>query len=272
MIDPGLGPLAPLAVWHWNVDPVLFRIGPFALRWYSVLFLAGFLIGLRVMRGIYRREGKDERDLETLLLVTLAGTLIGARLGHCLFYDPAYYLAHPWEIPMVWRGGLASHGGLLGILAALAWYVRRREDRSYLWLLDRVAIPTALAGALIRLGNLFNSEIAGRPADVPWAVVLERIDSVARHPVQLYEAAAYLAVFVALLALYRRLGAGAPRGLLLGTFLVLVFSARFALEPFKSHQAAFGADWPLSVGQLLSIPAVLAGVALVVRALRGGGR
>jgi prolipoprotein diacylglyceryl transferase len=196
--------------------------------------------------------------------------VIGARLGHCLFYEPAYYLRRPLEILMIWRGGLASHGGAVGIFLALYGYSRRRPDQPYLWLLDRMAIPTALGGSFIRLGNLFNSEILGISTDVPWAFVFARIDDLPRHPAQLYESLAYLLIFGVLFAVYRKRGSHTPRGLLLGLFLVLVFGARFVIECVKVRQAAFGEALPLSMGQLLSIPAILVGVVLLVRVgLRG---
>lgn len=249
---------------HWDVSPEILRLGPFVLRWYGVCFALAFLVGYGIMQRVFRNEQKPDRDLDTLLLYLLAGTVIGARLGHCLFYEPAYYLRHPLEILMFWRGGLASHGGAIGIFLALYLYSRRRPDQPYLWLLDRVAVPTALGGSFIRLGNLFNSEILGTPADVPWAFVFTRIDDLPRHPAQLYESVAYLLIFGVLLAVYRKRGSQTPQGLLLGLLLVLVFGARFVIEFVKVRQAAFGEALPLSVGQLLSIPVILLGVFLLV--------
>ncbi|QXD15459.1 prolipoprotein diacylglyceryl transferase [Rhodocaloribacter litoris] len=254
----------------WDVSPVLFSLGPFSVRWYGLLFALGFVLGYFFMRSVYRREGRPEADLDRLLLYLLAGTVVGARLGHVLFYDPAYYFSHPLEIPQVWKGGLASHGGALGILIAVYLYHRRTPDQPYLWLLDRIAVPTALAGAFIRLGNLFNSEILGVETDVPWAVVFARVDAVPRHPAQLYESLAYLLVFGLLRHTYRRFGNRTPRGLLLGLFFVLVFTARFFIEFVKVRQAAFGEALPLSMGQLLSLPAVAAGGVLLWHAYRHG--
>ena len=192
--------------------------------------------------------------------------MAGARLGHCLFYDPAYYLRHPLEILAFWKGGLASHGGAVGILIALYWYARRRPDQPYLWLLDRIAVPAALAGSLIRLGNLFNSEILGHPTQVPWAFVFPLFDSTPRHPVQLYESLAYMLVFIILLRLYARWRAETPRGSLLGLFLVMIFTSRFFLEFFKEPQAAYERNFALTVGQWLSLPLILAGLAFLWRA------
>ncbi len=255
---------------HWNVDPELLRIGGFALRWYGLLFAGGFLAGYAIMQRLFRAEGKPEKDLDALLLYLMVGTVLGARLGHTLIYDPGYYLAHPWQILAVWEGGLASHGGGAGVFLALWLYARKRPDQPYLWLLDRVAIPTALVGACIRLGNLLNSEIVGEPSTVPWAFVFERVDALPRHPVQLYEALAYLAVFAALWLVYRREGRGTPRGRLTGLFLLLVFGARLVLEFFKTPQAAYEAGNAVSVGQWLSVPMVLLGVWLFARAKRPG--
>ncbi len=253
---------------HWDVSPELLRLGPFALRWYGLCFVLGFLLGYFIVRWIFQREHKPERDLDRLLFYMLAGTIIGARLGHCLFYEPAFYLRHPLEILMIWKGGLASHGGAIGILISLYLYSRSRPEQPYLWLLDRIAIPTALGGCFIRLGNLFNSEILGTPTDVPWAFVFARIDDVPRHPAQLSESIVYLLIFAVLLAVYRKLGERTPRGLLTGLFLALVFGARFPIEFVKVRQAAFGEGLPLSMGQLLSIPMILAGLVLLWRADR----
>ncbi len=252
---------------HWNVDPTLFRLGPLAPRWYGLLFASGFLIGFYLMRSVFQREDRPETDLDLLMLCLLGGTIIVARLGHVLFYAPGYYLTHPFEIIAVWKGGLASHGGLIGVPLAIWLYSRGREDQPFLWLLDRLAGPAALIGSLIRLGNLFNSEILGRPTDLPWAFVFERIDQTARHPVQLYESVTYLLIFGLLWTLYREWGADTPRGLLIGLFFTLVFGARIALETFKVEQAHFEMALPLSMGQLLSIPAVVLGLWLVGRAL-----
>jgi prolipoprotein diacylglyceryl transferase len=271
-----------LAYIHWNADPTMFRLGPFELfgatvgplapRWYGLLFALGFLVGFWLMRRVFLREGKPEQDLDALLLYLLGGTIIGSRLGHVLFYNPGYYLLHPGEIIQIWEGGLASHGGLIGVLTAIWLYTRNRTGQSYLWLLDRLAAPVALTGCFIRLGNLFNSEILGVPTDVPWAFVFEKVDMVPRHPAQLYESLCYLLIFVVLQALYERLGALVPRGMLFGGFLVLIFGSRFFVEFVKMRQAAFAEGLPLSMGQLLSIPVVLVGFWLLVRAWRRSSR
>ena len=259
-----------LPIIYWEQDPALFSLGPLSPRWYGLLFMLGFLFGYVFMTRVFRREGKPPEDLGQLLTCLLAATVIGARLGHCLFYDPAYYLRYPLEIFMIWRGGLASHGGAIGIAIGLYIYTRTRPDQPYLWLLDRIVVPTALAGAFIRVGNFFNSEIIGKPTQAGWGIVFARVDNLPRHPAQLYEAVAYLSIFVMLFVLYRRFGSSLPRGLMLGLFLTAIFSARFAIEFVKVRQAAYEEGFPLSVGQLLSIPTVLIGVAVLVKALHRG--
>lgn len=253
---------------YWSVSPELLKLGPLTIRWYGLLFALGFYIGFFIMRWIFRVEGKKEAHLNNLLLTIAGGALIGARLGHCLFYEPWYYLHHPWQILAIWQGGLASHGGAAGILIAIYFYTRRHPEESYLWLFDRIVVPAALAGALIRIGNLFNSEILGNPTHVPWAFVFTRVSPEPRHPAQLYEAACYLIIFVVLLLIYNRLRTHTPRGLIFGIFLITVFTARFFLEFIKERQADYEKNFPLSVGQWLSIPFVVLGVFLLWRALR----
>ncbi len=253
---------------HWNINPVIFHLGPLSIRWYGVLFATSFLIGFRIIQWIYRREGRSEDELDSLFIYMFFGVLVGARLGHCLFYDPVYYLNHPIEILEIWEGGLASHGGAIGILTALYIYTRKQGRPSYLWILDRIVLPVALAGCFIRIGNFFNSEILGLPTTRSWGVIFDRVDAIPRHPVQLYEAVAYAIIFAILVLLYKRPHNAEKRGFLLGVFLVLVFFARFMLEFLKTRQAAYEANMTLSVGQWLSVPFVLLGIWLAVRATR----
>lgn len=261
------------AVLHWSIDPDLLEIGPITLRFYGVCFALAFLTGFFIMRWMFRRENVPERELDPLLIYMLLGTVIGARLGHCFFYKPDHFLSHPLEILQIWKGGLASHGGAAGILVSLYIYARRRRGKAaeritYVWILDRMALPVALGGALIRIGNFFNSEIIGVPADVPWAVVFERVDAAPRHPAQLYESLAYALVFLLLLAIYRRTRSAPPRGLQAGVFLLGVFSARFLIEFFKERQAAHAEDLALSMGQILSLPLILAGATIILVSLK----
>lgn len=200
------------------------------------------------------------------MLAVIAGTLIGARIGHVLFYDPVFYFSRPWKILAIWEGGLASHGAVIGILLAVWIYSRIRKDQGFFWICDRIGLSVPLSGCLIRIGNFFNSEILGRPADIPWAVVFARIDDVPRHPVQLYEAACYLAIFLLQFSYYRNHRGKIPQGYLFGRFFVLVFGVRFVLEFFKEHLAVFDSAGSLTMGQWLSIPAIAAGMVLVVHA------
>jgi len=254
--------LTALAQFHWDMSPEIIRLGPFPLRWYSLGWMSAFGVGFLLVRGMYRREGKPEKDLDAILLYMILGAIIGARLGHCLFYRPGYYLTHPIEIIAVWKGfsGLASHGGTLGILVSLFIFSRKHPDQPYLWLLDRIVAPTALGGAFIRLGNLMNSEILGVPTDVPWAVVFTRVDALPRHPAQLYEALAYLSTFLILFSLYRKKGPDLPRGMLTGIFFICVFGARFVIEFVKERHVPFTEGLPLSMGQMLSVPLIALGV------------
>lgn len=258
-------------MFFWNADPIAVSIGPLSIHWYGLFFAAAFIAGLQIMSRMFVLEGRDKSDLDSLLGFVVVGILVGARLGHCLLYDPAYYLSNPLDILKIWEGGLASHGGVIGILLAV-WAFARTRTYPFWWLLDRIAAPAALGGAFIRIGNFMNSEIVGVPTIVPWAVIFERVDDLPRHPVQLYEAAAYLMIFAVLYSAWRAPGVRSRQGLLAGNFLVLVFAARLVLEFFKTPQAAYEAGFFLTVGQWLSIPCILAGLWLVARAGRGVGR
>jgi prolipoprotein diacylglyceryl transferase len=247
----------------WNADPQLFPGSWIGVRWYGLLFASGFMIGFYVMRKMFRSENVPDEWLDKLLLYVMVGTVLGARLGHVFFYDWAYYKDHLNEILMVWKGGLASHGGAIGIIIACYFYSKRVTHKSLYWILDRLVIPTALGGALIRLGNFFNSEIIGTPSDLPWAVVFERVDMIPRHPSQLYESICYLIIFFLLLYWYWKTDAKTKPGYLLGMFLTLVFSARIVVEFVKENQVAFEEGMNLNMGQWLSIPTVAIGLLLV---------
>lgn len=245
---------------NWNVSPEIFRIGPVAIRWYGLLFALGFVIGYQIMTKFFLKEKRPLKDLEALTITMIVGTIVGARLGHCLFYDPVYYLSNPVKILKIWEGGLASHGAAIGILLALWYYTKKHPKYTMLWLLDRIVIVVALAGAFIRLGNFFNSEIIGTPVSLPWAVIFTRIDTIARHPAQLYESLSYLLIFIYLFRSYYKFDGKIPKGRFFGIFLILVFSARFIIEFFKEVQSPFEHNLPLDLGQLLSIPFILAGI------------
>ncbi|MDM8001557.1 MAG: prolipoprotein diacylglyceryl transferase [Bacteroidota bacterium] len=252
----------------WNVNPEIFRIGDFAVRWYGLLFASGFVFGYYLMRRIFRNEGLTDATLDRLTVYVAVATIVGARLGHCLFYEPEYYLARPLEILKVWHGGLASHGAAIAIPIAL-WLFARKERKPFIWALDRVVVVVALAGALIRLGNLMNSEIYGVETNLPWGFVfLRNGENAPKHPTQIYEALAYLTVFGILMRIYwKNLGKQKP-GLLFGLFLILVFGFRFFVEYVKEDQVAFEAGMKLNMGQLLSIPFVLIGIAILIWAYR----
>ena len=254
---------------HWNADPVLLHLGSFAIRWYGLLFAAAFLAGIQIMKMIYQREGLKTERLDDLLIYMMIGTVVGARLAHVLFYEPAYYFSNPLAILKIWEGGLASHGGAVGILIAVYLYTRKYKDGGFLWLMDRLSLPIALGSAFIRMGNFFNSEIIGTPTSAPWGIIFDRISPEPRHPVQLYESLTYLVTFVLLVWVYRRFARQWKDGALLGLLMTILFTARFLLEFVKTRQAAYGHDNWLSVGQWLSIPFAAVGVYLVVRAFRG---
>ncbi len=250
---------------HWNVDPEIFRIGSVALRWYGLLFALGFYFGYLIMMRIFRTEGIPVSMLDRLSLYMIIATILGARLGHCLFYQPEYYLKHPLEILQIWEGGLASHGAAIGILLAL-WLFQKKSGMSYFWVLDRIVITVALAGALIRLGNLMNSEIYGIQTSLPWGFIFERNgEMVPKHPTQIYEAIAYLLIFLYLYFAYWKKKAATPEGSLLGWFLILVFAFRFAIEFIKEPQVEFETTMSLNMGQWLSLPFVLLGVYILYR-------
>ncbi|MDQ7047815.1 MAG: prolipoprotein diacylglyceryl transferase [Sulfurovum sp.] len=250
----------------WNVNPILLELGPLQLRWYGLLFVGSFFLGLMIFQRIYIRENKDPIVLDNLLIYVMVGAVIGARLMHCLAYEPEYYLAHPLEILKVWKGGLASHGGLLGVIVALYIFAKRYNE-SFFWLVSRIAIPGALVGVFIRFGNLFNSEILGLPSDKPWAIIFQRIDMVPRHPVQLYEAFSYLLLFVIMLAIYRKVTPLFATKILPGVFLTYMFIMRFILEYTKTRQADYSTELPFSTGQMLSIPFILVGITWIIWAL-----
>ena len=251
----------------WDVSPEIFSLGPITIRWYGLLFAASFLVGFQIMTKIFKDENKSQDDLNDLLWYMLIGTVAGARLGHCLFYNPEYYLSNPLEILMTWKGGLASHGAAIGIAYAMYLYSKKKKGQSFLWIMDRVVITVALAGFFIRTGNLMNSEIIGRVTDVPWAFKFVNAyvsdPMMPRHPAQLYEALAYLTIFVILFAIYKKSYKTIKEGKLLGLFLVLIFASRFIIEFFKENQSSFEQGMTLNMGQLLSIPLVLWGLYLI---------
>lgn len=254
---------------HWNLNPEIFHLGGLSVRWYGLLFASGFMLGYYIGERMFRSEGVRQEWIDSLFFYMIIATVVGARLGHVFFYGWDYYSKHPAEIIKVWHGGLASHGGALGILVAMYLYSKRVTKRTMLWTLDRVVVPTALVAAFIRTGNLMNSEIYGIPTTLPWGFIFERNgETLAKHPTQIYEALAYLLSFGVLMYLYRKTNAKNRPGLLLGAFFILIFTARFFIEFIKEDQEAFEAGMILNMGQWLSIPFVVGGIFLVLRALK----
>lgn len=256
----------------WTVDPVAFTIPFFdkEVRWYGIAFAIGFTIGLYVLSKVWKHEKLDNSWLDKLFIYVFVGTVVGARLGHCLFYNPGYYLANPVEILKIWEGGLASHGGTLGIIIAIYFYSKKITHKSMLWTFDRLVLPVGFVAALIRLGNLMNHEVYGHPTDLPWAFSfitnisawehgLDPIFSPPSHPTQIYEAICYILTSCVCLWLYWKKDAYKQQGLIFGVFFIGIFLSRFFIEFFKNDQEAFEAGWILNMGQLLSIPFVIAG-------------
>lgn len=266
----------------WNPDLTAFQIGSFGLRWYSLCWLVGLLLAYLMVRWLYKDQKVAQEKFEPLFVYCFLGILIGARLGHCLFYQPDYYLtswrgfvemllpihfdrAGDWH--MTGYQGLASHGGTLGLILALLLYCRRLKMP--VWqVLDNIAIATGITACLIRLGNLMNSEIIGRVTDVPWAFVFERVDQMPRHPGQLYEAMAYAAYFLLCIVLYRKYPKRVGTGFFFGLCLFFIFTFRFFIEFTKEVQEAFEQSLPLDMGQLLSLPFIAVGLWFMVRASR----
>jgi prolipoprotein diacylglyceryl transferase len=249
----------------WDVAPEIFSTKYITVRWYGLLFALGFLIGQQILFYIFRKEGKPESDVETLTVYMVIATVVGARLGHVLFYEPMEYFRNPVDILKIWEGGLASHGATIGILFALYLYARKKKDQSYFWVVDRIVITVALAGMLIRLGNLMNSEIYGHQTDLPWGFIFIRDgQTVPRHPTQIYEALFCLVLFVTLFAIWNKYRARTQEGLLLGIFLIALFTFRFLVEFLKEPQVEFENEMFLNMGQLLSIPAVIGGIIVLI--------
>ena len=261
--------LLPLYV-RWNVDPALFQIGSREIRYYGLLWALALAIGLYIFYIIIvKKEKLGEKVLDSVFWYATICLIVGARLGHCLFYEPQYYLSHPLEMLYIWKGGLASHGAAIGLLIGL-WLFSRKNRLPYIWSLDRIGIVVANGGAAIRLGNLMNSEIYGIPTSLPWGFVFVRNgETVPMHPTQLYEALAYLAIFFILWYMYfKKDVARKMPGVMFGVFLILLFLSRFLIEFIKNPQEEFETTMSLYMGQWLSIPFILAGIVILIAALR----
>ncbi|MDR3188126.1 MAG: prolipoprotein diacylglyceryl transferase [Prevotellaceae bacterium] len=253
----------------WNIDPEIFSIGIVHVRYYGVLFALAFVCDYLIFSRFFRREKLPLPLLDALTMWAVIFTIVGLRLGHCLFYEPAHYLSHPWDMLKIWEGGLASHGAAIALPLGL-WLFCRKHKMSYLWLLDRIVIVVALTGFFIRIGNLMNSEIYGIQTSLPWGFIFEHRHELApKHPTQIYEALAYLLIFLLLLHIYVKKDSLRRRGgFLFGAFLTLVFTFRFLVEFIKERQVDFEEGMPLDMGQLLSIPFVLLGVFMLIYSLR----
>ena len=255
----------------WNFDPAFITLGSFEIRWYSLTWVAALLFGGWLFSYFCKREGKPSEVSDTAFAYIALGTIIGARLGHCLFYDPAHFLTHPWEIITGIRdGGLASHGAAIGILLGI-WLSSRKNKVSVWWTADRLGIIAPMSGAMIRFGNLFNSEIYGHATDLPWGFKFVRNykgwaveDIPACHPTQIYEALCYIICFVVLFLLYRYTKLAQRKGFILGAAMVGIFLSRFIIEFVKNNQEKFEEGMVLNMGQWLSVPFVLCGVAIML--------
>jgi prolipoprotein diacylglyceryl transferase len=259
-----------MAYIHWNANGTIIDFYFFTLRWYSLLFASGFFLGYILLLEKFKTEGVAEQMLEKLAIYVIVATVIGARLGHCLFYDFDYYSQniaeiflpvrfHP-EVAFIGYQGLASHGGAIAILMAIFFYSHRNKIE-ILWVLDKLALVAPLVGCFIRLGNLMNSEIFGKPTHVAWAFVFEQVDPLPRHPTQLYEAFAYFIIFLFINKKAQKINQ--RPGYIFGLFLILLFMARFLLEFFKADQSAFESGMVFNMGQLLSIPFIMLGIILL---------
>ena len=256
---------------NWSVNPEVFSLGPLSIRWYGLLFISGFVLGWYIFKWFFQRESIPVTLLDPLLYTLLIGTIVGARLGHCLFYQPDYYLGS-WqgftEIFMPWKGGLASHGGTIALIFAMMWFAKRygrKHDFDFIWILDHLAIAVCFAATCIRLGNLFNSEIYGDVTTLPWGFIFElRGETLPKHPTQLYEALSYFLLGIALILAYKFKADKLYRGFFIGTFFIGCFGMRFLIEFIKEPQVMFEQNMTLNMGQLLSIPFVLMGIGLLV--------
>lgn len=256
----------------WNADPVIFSLGPISVRWYGLAFAVGFLIGYNIVAKMFKHEGAPERWLGILLTYIVIATIIGARLGHVFFYEWDYFSLHPEKILQIWNGGLASHGGTIANIIALflfSWFVSKKPAS---WVFDKIVVAVALVAGLIRLGNLMNSEIYGSPTDLPWGFVFVRDgQSIPMHPTQLYEALCYFALFGLLMWMYWKKNAEERPWLLSGIFFIGIFLPRFIIEYVKNVQVDSEYDmiarYGMNMGQVLSIPFIFLGVALVIVAL-----
>ena len=259
----------------WDPSIELVKIGSFAVRYYSLMFVIAFVLGLQIMKTIFKREGVSIEKLDSLFIYTVIATLLGARIGHFLFYDTAFLFSNPLEVllpvkfnPFQFTGyqGLASHGAAIGIIIAMYFYSKKVIQKPMLWILDRIVIPVASGAIFVRIGNLMNSEIIGKPTNTDYGFVFKQLgEDFPRHPTQLYEAFGYLITFIVLWFVYWKTDKREKLGYLFGLFMVFLWSVRLIVEFFKEAQVDQRGDWDLNTGQLLSIPMILVGFYFMFR-------
>lgn len=260
---------------HWNLDPELINILGISIRYYGLLFVSGLILSVYILSWIFKRENIPSEHLDKLFIFGMIGILVGARLGHCLFYEPSYYLSNPLEmilpitfpsgggVKFIGYQGLASHGGALGLLIALYFYSRKTKH-SMIDTIDLISVVSGLGAGFIRLANFMNSEIIGMPTTKPWGVIFERVDNLPRHPAQLYEAICYFIIFAIMMILYKKKRDKLKSGFFFGLVLVLIFTARFIIEFFKEDQVGFEEGMTFNMGQLLSVPYIVVGIGFIV--------
>lgn len=256
----------------WNVSPEIFSIGPLSLRWYGLAFAIGFIVGYNIVAKMFKHEGAPEKWLGILLTYVVVATIVGSRLGHVFFYQWDYYSQHLDEIFKIWEGGLASHGGTIGNIIAIlifSWLVTKKNPS---WTFDKLVVPVALVGGLIRLGNLMNSEIYGGVTTLPWGFIFVRDgQTLPMHPTQIYEALCYFALFGLLMWMYWKKNAQERPWLITGVFFIGIFLPRFLIEYVKNVQVGkeieMIAEYGINMGQLLSLPFIALGIILVVYAM-----
>ncbi len=260
---------------HWNVNPVIFTLFGIPIRYYGVVFVGGLVLCFYILKWIFRKENISLTNLNVLTIYAIIGIFVGARLGHCLFYEPSYFLSHPLEIfipiqlkedggyAFVGYKGLASHGGTFGLILALIFYSIKTKE-SFIKTIDLIAVVAPLGGCFIRLANLMNSEIIGIPSNVPWSFIFVKVDNIPRHPAQLYEAIAYLFIFGLIFYLYKTKREKLQNGFFFGLAITLIFAARFIIEFIKEKQVPFEEQMKLDMGQLLSIPFIILGIGFII--------